>query len=361
MKILKPIFFIVFQFILCAFMLEVTSYFFLIKSSNPLYRSRRLLQYDADLGWMQKEKLNTKFENQILKTDNRGFRSTDGLANNSTEVKMLTLGPSSAFGWGVKNEQTYTSLSAKAINTRSINASGIGHSIMQGQLMWNKIKNDVHPDFVLISYGVNDLDKFRFFDADSINDKTFFQAEPRALRLDKLKLPSDFLVVLSLVIRQLTHTLQCDQLINFPQRVEWQDYKEVLTNMINEMRSRRIRPVLINTPFYLASPDPKFNEQLIIKAYAEVSALASKQQCSEAHEKLKYAKSLEPFSISHKIILLNKKLKDFANFENITLVDTYSILSGANAKENFYDPVHPSAKGHKLIADEIVKLIQQKN
>lgn len=293
-------------------------------------------------------------------TNDQGFRiDKDHLIQGNAE--LLTLGPSSAFGWGVRNEETYTSLSAKKMGLLSLNASGIGHSIAQGSRVWDLIKGKISPKYAIISYGVNDLDKFRFFDSDPINDKEFFNIEPHALKMDKAKLPSNFIIVLSLVTRQLSHTFKCDQLMKFPQRVEWHDYEKILQKIIIEMEQKNITPFIVNTPFYLAHPDQAFTDEKINKAYKEVSIFASKGQCKAAHEKLKIAKSLEPFSINQKVLELNKLLEKFAEKNQVKVIDAYSILVNKNAKENFYDPVHPSAKGHKLIADEITKLIQQKN
>lgn len=353
MKILKSIFFIVIQLVICSIVVETTCYFFLQNSSNPLYRARRILQYDSYLGWMQKPNLDSTFEHQSVITDLNGHRINSADTQNLPE--LITLGPSSAFGWGIKNDETYTSLSAKKMNLSVTNASGIGHSIAQGSRMWEKLKTTISPKYALIAYGVNDLDKFRFFDSDSINDQDFFKDAPRALKIDKLKLPSDFVVVLSLVIRQLSHTLKCDQLVKSPQRVEWNSYKDLLLSMLNEMKAKKITPILINTPFYLSHADPEFNEEKILKAYAEVSSLAIQNKCKEAHEKLKIAKALEPFSINQKVIEFNSKLKEFAQKNQIIIVDAHDLLGTQNAKDNFYDPVHPSVKGHKIIADEILK------
>lgn len=344
------------QFLICAAIVEYTCTFFLLHSSNPLYRARRILQYDMQLGWMQKPDLDSTFESQSVMTNHMGFRINSHERTNSPT--FITLGPSSAFGWGVKNEETYSSRSAHNLQLTSLNASGIGHSIAQGIRMWDYLKNQITPRYALISYGINDLDKFRFFDSDSVNDREFFQSEPHALKLDKLQLPSDFIVVLSLVIRQISHTITCDQLIRSSQRVEWSDYQKILNTMISEMKSRNIQPILINTPFYLAHPDPKFKVESITEAYAKVSALASKGLCKEAHKELKIAKALEPNSIAQKVISLNESLKKFAEENNIQVIDAYSLLVNQGAKENFYDPVHPSAKGHQLIADQIIKVIQ---
>ena len=359
MKILKTTSFVVIQFLICSAIIEITCTFFLLNTTNPLYRARRILQYDQQLGWMQKPHLNTSFEHQPVNTDSNGFRIHDNIQ--ASHARLLTLGPSSAFGWGVKDEETYTSKAAQALKLHSQNSSGIGHSIAQGLRVWDKIKNSVSPQYTLLAYGVNDLDKFRFFDSDSVNDREFFQSEPRALKIDKLQLPSDFVVVLSLVIRQVMHTVSCEQLIKSPQRVEWEDYKNQLNQMISEMRNKGVHPILLNTPFYLAHPNKIFKEKDINDLYAAVSELAKKDECKKAHEKLKMAKALEPYSINHKVLLFNENLKKFANENKVAVIDVHSLLINQNAKENFYDPVHPSAKGHKLIADEIVKLIQQKN
>lgn len=361
MKFAKTTAFILIQLIICGMILEIVCYFFLLNSSNPLYRARRILQYDSEMGWFQKPDLNTSFEKAPVMTDNKGLRIHSRETLPKEALKFLTLGPSSAFGWGVKNEETYSALVNSQLKTQGLNASGIGHSLIQGEIIWNKYfsQDDYHFAHILIAYGVNDLDKFRFFDSEPINDKTFFQAAPLGLKMDKLHLPSNFATTLSLVIRELAHKNNCEQLMKSVQRVSWEDYSNSLSQLVEKMKKKNSYPIIIGTPFYLKNKNPEYTLPKIEAAYAEVNSLARQGLCKAAHEKLKIAKSLEPDHINEQVIIFNTKLKSWALAHNVIFIDTFLLLQSSNTRENYYDPVHPSKIGHKKIAQQIINSLRK--
>lgn len=358
MKIFKGILFYSIQLVACLVMLEIVAYFFLLHTDNPLYRARRILQYDLVTGWMQRPLLNTIFEKIPLYTDEVGFRTPDN-SNQKNIFKFITLGPSSALGWGVDYLSTYSSLVADHFKVKVLNASGIGHSIVQGELVWKKklAKKNLALTHVFIAYGINDLDKFRFFDSAPMDDKTFFQSSPLALRIDKLDLPFNFPVLISLVAREVLYSGQCDQLIGSIERVSWNDFELTLNSMTANMKSKNIIPVLINTPFYLKTKNPKYNSELILSSYTKVTELAKAGKCQEARAELKIAKSYEPDNILEQVVLFNRKLKDYSLKNGIKYVDAYQVLSIGRVAENFVDPVHPSKLGHQKIASQIIELM----
>ncbi len=358
MKILKAIIFYSIQFLVCLIMLEVVSYFFLTQTNNPLYRARRILQYDSVTGWMQKPLLDTHFEKNSLHTDESGFRVSSTL-HSEGNFKLITLGPSSALGWGVDYASTYSSLVAGHFKVNYLNASGIGHSIVQGNIVWNKrvANQKLSLTHAFIAYGVNDLDKFRFFDSAPINDKVFFQSPPLALEIDKLHLPFNLPILASLVTREILYRGHCDQLAGSVERVSWSDFEQALLEMVLDMKKRNITPVIINTPFYLKNKNPKYTQELIVASYKKVTALAQSGKCKEAREELKIAKAYEPDNILEQVILFNQKLKNFASKNDLKYVDAYQALSTNQIADNFVDPVHPSKLGHQKIASQIIQLV----
>ncbi len=358
MKIIKTVLFYLAQLIVCGVILEIICYFFLLHSDNPLYRARKILVYDPIVGWMQERNLETTFEKKSVFTDGNGFRTEEDSSDDDV-FKTITLGPSSAFGWGVNIEETYSALIAKHFNKKNLNASGIGHSILQGERVWHKklIGKNLSLSHAFIAYGVNDLDKFRFFDSHPVDDKTYFMTTPEALDIDKARYPGNLPIVLSLVWRQFQYQKKCDQLVTTVQRVSWNEYESALTSLIQEMKYKKIIPVIINTPFYLKNKNPKFSVELINDTYGKVSKLAQGGNCKEAHIQLKIAKELEPDNIQVKVLELNEHLKNFAEKNHILYIDAYKILAGNNEEDNFVDPVHPSVLGHKKIADELIKAL----
>jgi hypothetical protein len=126
--------------------------------------------------------------------------------------------------------------------------------------------------------------------------------------------------------------------------------------MLKEMRAKNITPVIINTAFYLKNPRPEFKVEMIEKAYADASKLAKRDKCKEAHDALKLAKSWEPENILYQVNLFNQKLSEFAKAENVHLIDAFTLLKD-QPEIMFYDPVHPSARGHQEIAGQISKAV----
>lgn len=349
MKQLKLAGLITFQILLCAIFFELFGYFFLVKSSNPLYRARRILHFDERLGWKQKPNLSTTFENQPVMTDEQGYRIS-GIRN--SVPLLLTLGPSSAFGWGVSDEETYSALVAKKTGGL-LNASGIGHSLYQGKILWNEKLKHLRPSHILIAYGVNDLDKFRFFDSESSRDSVYFQTPLRKSYLDKFD--SHFLNVLSLAKNLASYQISCSHITDTAIRVPWNEFSTILKELTDDMKEKGIVPILIGTPFYLKNPRAGFTVNLIEDAYEAASGLAREGKCKEAHEALTIAKSYEPENILEQVKIFNKNLEIFARENDLRFIDAFKTISVEKAETNFYDPVHPSAEGHKKIASQILK------
>lgn len=349
MKFAKWTIFIVCQIIVCFLFLETFSYFFLKYSSNPLYRARRILRFSSELGWMQKPNLDTTFEGQPVYTDENGYRRN---ANLNTNPVMLTLGPSSAFGWGVSAEETYTSLVGKRVGS-PLNASGIGHTLYQGSIIWRSLYT-MNPKIVLIAYGVNDLDKFRFFDTASSADREYFSESLKPGFFDSIDL--NITNVLSLALNLAKQQSSCDKLKQTSVRVPWNEFQEMLRKLLREMRMRHVTPVLINTAYYLKSPRPEFKIETIENEYAKASSFAREGKCKEAFESLKIARSWEPENILYQVQIFNQELAKLAAEENVPLIDAFSLLKEEPLKM-FYDPVHPSAEGHKKIAGQILETV----
>jgi hypothetical protein len=158
------------QILLCLGTLELIAWAFLNFSANPLYRARKLLRFDKEVGWFQKSDLTTSFEGKNVWTNKNGYR-----IQNKPVIKptLVTLGPSSAFRCGVEEHETYSFLVSKRKGLPLLNASGIGHSIYQG-IMGKKISQNFSPGYAIIAYGVNHLDKFRFYDSESSPDEEYF-------------------------------------------------------------------------------------------------------------------------------------------------------------------------------------------
>ncbi len=354
---------IIFQLIILIVFFSLGSAYYLKNSPNPLYRAIRIITPDATLGWRQKSNLDTIFEAATVTTDVHGFRIYDDEKNSHSNKPIsdyiLTLGPSSAFGWGVEGHETYSSIVANKLGLKPMNASGIGHSIHQGTLQLNQIMtNDgrmKHVRYALIAYGVNDLDKFRFFDSYSNKDKDYFQTF-NVSELDKAIYQYSFSSLIHLAWRKFSYQKSCQHLENIEPRVPWIDFEKQLLNMITSLTKMNIKVVILNTPFLLKNKMTTFNSNMIEQLYKEVEFKARNKQCESAHEIFLKAKVLEPNNILEQVQIFNGKLKKLANEKSWTYIDSFTLL-----KDNptmFYDPVHPSKNGHHLLANEMIKALR---
>lgn len=355
MKILKSLFFIFLQIAVSFILLEGVCYLFLIKTENPLYRARKILQFDSELGWRQKSNLNTTFETAHVTTNDLGFRTGTNSTETPSDVQLLTLGPSSAFGWGVEADDAYTA----QLNLKYMNTSGIGYGIAQGYKTWvSHVKNTFHPKYILIAFGVNDLDKYRFYDSEPIDDVEYFGKNHDVDTLNNLSRFSNFFTVVSLAIQQSKYTSQCDHLTKTVQRASWSQFEEKLTALIAELKEQKITPILINTAYFLYKRNTDYTRVKIEMAYKEVEQLAQEKNCKAALEKLAYAKSLEPERVLEDVKTFNESLKTYSVAHQVKYVDAYSELSDLpDSKSYFYDPVHPSKEGHKKMAGQILKVM----
>ncbi|MEQ1723947.1 MAG: SGNH/GDSL hydrolase family protein [Pseudobdellovibrio sp.] len=329
-----------------------------------MFQSKRILHSDRNLGWKLQPHLNTEFYQKSLYSDGRGNRvaskEASGL-NDSAYSGVLTMGPSSAFGWGVDFEETYSALVSKNLNLNIYNASQIGYSVHQGLLLFNndQLPNIKNFKIVIIAYGVNDLDKFRFYDSNFGSDEEYFSKY-----LKTHGSGSEFLgnlgKVTSIFMHEISLLTDCRALIDIQQRVSLQTYLDKIAELVKTIRISGVTPVLINTPYYYEASRITSNEGHIDQLYNEVKVAAKNGHCSEALGFLKKAKSFESLRVFEDVKKLNQSLLELSQQYKIIYVDAFSILQSQNAKENFVDPVHPSAKGHNLISVAILKALSGK-
>ena len=363
MKKLSAIFVFVLQFIFFLTILEFSSFFYLKYSSNPLYRAMNILTIHPMLGWMQKKNLNTEFESVKVITDKYGNRVSTTEPNDMRPFEFITLGPSSAFGWGVNADETYHHTISQKLGMNGLNASGVGHSIYQGSKNLNELISKPNflekIKFVNLAYGINDLDKFRFFDSLTNHDVDYFKNDFVFNKYEQMAYHSAFMTLLLLAKRKYVYQSQCLHLVKIEKRVSWEEFELYITGMANMLMKKNIPIILITTPFLNQNPNPRFKKHEIDLMYSAVELMAQNRKCKEAHDLFSKAKLLEPDNIEFEVNLFNQNLKELAKKNNWPIVDAHRLLS--NHKKFFYDPVHPSKDGHEIIATEILKLLPKNN
>ena len=104
------------------------------------------------------------------------------------------------FGWGVKQNETYSEALKELFEMKHpnshievINAGQIGFSSWQGlAFLKNENLASLKADIIVIAYGVNDTDKFRFFYNSTKADKDEFKEEKSSVELLLLNTLNNF-------------------------------------------------------------------------------------------------------------------------------------------------------------------------
>jgi lysophospholipase L1-like esterase len=300
---------------------------------NHLDQIKAVLQEDHSFFWHQKKNLNTVFFGGQVQTDEYGFRKHPHEFRNP-EKKILVLGASPSFGWGVDNNKTYSYLLEKKLNQRKvkynvINGSGIGFSSFQGVELLKGHLERINPDIVLISYMINDIDQFRFYQNNGVPD-------------NRVKIESEYIIKARNLFDQLISYQLLKSLItsksakrsiytaapNSGLRVSLEDYKGNLHKLIGLVSSRNKTPMLIKVPVNLPINSISKNNDIQIK----------------------WAKK-----ITKRGLLYNQALEEVAKELGIELID----LPKNFALQSEYlfldksDTIHFNELGHELIASII--------
>lgn len=347
-------------------LLEWTARKWIVRAGDALDRSLPLLRADAALGWRQRENLNTNFLGLSLRTDVRGSRNPVPPASGSPLVIMM--GPSSAFGWGVPEEATYSRRLEAALRERFpreapsvYNAGQIGFSSWQGLRLYKDELRALNARVVVAAYGANDVDRHRFFFGSPLPDSIALPPRlPRAvLRLQnavgRLRAPA-------LARRRLSGALgrwSCRSAAAGmpPLRVPPEEFAVNMDGLVLAARAGGARPVLLTTPFRLPdSPPGTIDPGGCGAAYAKASALARAGRCIEAERALKEARAGEPIRLAADLRAYNEAVRGLARRRSVLLVDAERLLPGARARL-FVDPIHPSIEGHAIIADALADII----
>ncbi len=339
---------------------EGTSRFWIHNWGNPYQRSLEVLRTTPIYGWMQRPNLDQKFYGSNIKTDSQGFRAPEETAEISkSDSLILTLGPSSAFGWGVESQDVYTDKLAEKMTEfagrkyEALNLSQIGYSTFQGKLLSeHPAIKQARPKVVLLAFGVNDVDRYRFFFQSSKSDAEELSSTKDSLHYTRASLisGSSFLRLISSFTSSFLLNLDCRSLEQIPnRRLSAKETEVYFTELVTKYKQLNSNVVLVTTPHNYQGLDPNFllsYEQL----FAASAEAAKNRKCRTAKALASESRKLEKNVIVRDIIDLNQRLKNVAKQLDVTIVDAEELLKDS---DKFLDPIHPNKEGHALIATQI--------
>lgn len=306
---------------------ELSARLWIDRYGNALDTTRRILAIDPEIGWKQRANLATQFVGASLHTDERGWRI---MPREETGGKtVLFLGPSSTFGWGVADNESYPAiLEQGSYGFRSVNAGQIGYSSAQGVLLAlsKKIK-DISASFVVVAYGVNDLDRHRFYYESADDDA------------------AEFAKVHSVVAAQVTNVIFSSSLVNVTfkllakaivrpvsfkvdigVRVSVDDFRNNMTTIVEKMRERDSKVVLVTTAVHF----PKTGEERVLR---------------------------ESERVQNGVSEYNEIVREVASSTGSRLLDLDIVFAGQDPNTLFVDPVHFSKTGNEMIARALADIL----
>ena len=138
---------IIILFVSLFFFLEIASCLILPDSKlDKLEGILKVLEENSLLFWRQRPNLNVKFQGVNVVTNSLGFRNKEiNLKKDKHIYRIICLGASPTFGWGVNFDKTYPFLLEERLrNTilprkiEVINAGQIGYTTYQGTILLEK-------------------------------------------------------------------------------------------------------------------------------------------------------------------------------------------------------------------------------
>jgi lysophospholipase L1-like esterase len=247
--------------------------------------------------------------NVRVRVNRLALRGPDLGPKRPDEVRLMTLGDSSVFGFGVEEEAVFGAVAAGVLSESwgqpvvSVNGGTPGYTSIQSLHTLQDVGALVQPDLVVIASIWSDL-----FQTDTPVERAGGQRHPLALYRVGTRVLSPFLAAPTV------GWTEGDVGASAPgrsARVGLERYRETLHAMVREIRSVGAQPVVMVLPAPVdldLVPVPA-----LISAYRTV-------------------------------------LKEVAESHRVQVVDGPEVFRRSSAKNGcFYDQVHPSVEGHALL------------
>ncbi|MCK4917206.1 MAG: hypothetical protein KAS51_03210 [Candidatus Omnitrophica bacterium] len=409
----------VFAILLCG-LIEL-SVRIIFPGEDELDKILNVLQQDSLLFWRLKPNLNVKFQSVRVETNSLGLRVQDrmnNIVNSKQDFRIICLGASPTFGWGVEIDDAYPSRLERILAEKFdpdrrievINAGIIGYTSYQGVTFFKNEILKLSPDLVTISYVVNDVDKYRFYRNDGRSDK---EQKPKNKILvyfenifEKSKL---FRILKKNINRKKNITTkfsgEIKNVYSENRRVSFEDYKKNLDVIIDIAKRNNIKVVLLKikviSPFsgrqivdsfkYKAdkyiyrgldyAKQAKYNKAieevenaLKYNPYSSKASYylgvysAKKKEFEKAEVYFQKAKEMELFECAKLSRRYNQIMEVVADKNRVPLVDAVLAFEDFSPKDKdflFINPehdfVHPSVMGHKVISEEIANILIKYN
>lgn len=320
-------------------LIEVVSY--MIYRPSHLYNAYKIIQYDSDVFWSNRRNNETIFYNTKVRTNNIGLRHYKNKYHND-RYKILAMGASPTFGWGVQEFDTYSHILKEKLGHKYdvINGGMVGYSTFQGRVILEELLDRIEPNLLTISYVINDVDRIRFAYDSSLQDHQV-SVSYSSLYNFIIKFKTYWL------LKEMFHTTENiskgknRSLISRTSRVSLSEYEQNIYAMIKIARKRNIEIILMVMPVNLKEASSKIKNTSYNKTYKKIAGMC-------------YSDSL----------LYNNKMRLIGKKAALEVVDIASEMRKRGNINKFFlivnnDTIHPNRTGHEIIAEMLFSRISE--
>ena len=382
---IKKIILIGFGLGLC-FLLEIMAHWILPENELNLLESIHTVCFeDNQLIWRQKKHLNTIFQDKNVVTNSLGLRNDEILRKKQPDLlRIICLGGSSTFGWGVDVKDTYPVYLQNLLNKRLssnkvevINAGQIGYTSYQGKLFLEKYLLDYNPDILTVSYVLNDIDKVRFFKNKKLSDSQVEISEKHINIVERYIIDKRIYFLakrfVSFIIKKnkkIAASIIRNQYENSRIRVSAEEYRDNLNQITFFCKKKNIKLIFIVMPINLALPCSYSQEQGIFLSeeyYNKAKKFEQEKDYNNAELFYKKALDYQVFICRKNGNLFHEIMLRVAAENNIPVINAalvfknYSQNNLMNLFNGPQDRIHPNPLGHGLIAEAIDECIKNEN
>jgi lysophospholipase L1-like esterase len=260
-------------------------------------------------------------------TDAEGWRTRDRPLPYEPRYRVLVLGDSCTFGWGVSDSQSSErALEALLSDLRVevINRGIPGYSAAQGLHLLRDHLRDEYPQVAIVNYGWNDASESWGTDGQRLS-----ASHAPALR--------------SVLHRSVFYQFLTYQLLPLVPsrrriRVSPEQYREALVSLARQLQARGAKVLLATKPY-----NSKINNALLLNP-----------RFAENGRKMKRWRG----KLS-RIEQYNRVVERAAQETGVAFVDLAALVRVRNPNEVFKGAVHPTANGHRLLGQLLAPRIRE--
>ena len=145
--------------VLCAFLFIAILFLeFYLRFFAPQNISPVIAELDPILGYKLKANVTavhktTEF-NTIVHTNSEGYRSSEMIYEKGDKTRILFLGDSMTYGWGVNTEERFSDIVAKNLDLEMLNTGVPGYKVSNMDAYYETEGYKYHSDIVLLAYNL---------------------------------------------------------------------------------------------------------------------------------------------------------------------------------------------------------------